>query len=62
MGLIPQHLPANPLDDSACMVTTKTHHARKTVDGITIEFVPTSLYAYVLGKNLLQKLGQAKST
>ena len=56
------HLPGNPLDDSACMVTTKTHHARKTVDGITIEFVPTSLYAYVLGKNLLQKLRQAKST
>jgi predicted AAA+ superfamily ATPase len=56
------HLPKNPLDDSACMVTTKTHHARKTVDDITIEFVPTSLYAYVLGKNLLQKLGQAKST
>lgn len=56
------HLPKNPLDDSACMVTTKTHHARKTVDDVTIEFVPTSLYAYALGKNLLQKIGHAKST
>ncbi len=34
------HLPGNPLDASACMVTTKTIHEWKTVDGIQIEFVP----------------------
>ncbi len=50
-------LPVNPLDDSACMVTTKTISAVKTVDGVTIEFVPTSLYAYDLGRNLLRNLG-----
>ncbi len=33
-------------------VTTRTAHAFKTMDGLDIEFVPTSLYAYVLGKNL----------
>ena len=54
-------IPVNPLDDSACMVTTKTIHATRAVDGVTIEFVPTSLYAYVLGKNLLQKLGKVKT-
>lgn len=43
-------LPENPLEGSAVMVTTKTFHAWKTVDGVTIEFVPTSLYAYVLGQ------------
>jgi uncharacterized protein len=54
-------LPNNPLDHDAAMVTTKTIHTSKTVDGILIEFVPTSLYAYVLGKNLPQKLRQAKT-
>ena len=53
-------IPGNPPDDCASMVTTKTLHQWKTVDGVTIEFVPTSLYAYVLGKNLLQRLGNGK--
>jgi predicted AAA+ superfamily ATPase len=46
-------LPVNPRDTNACMVTTKSIQLVKTVDGVTIGFVPTSLYAYVLGKNLL---------
>lgn len=49
----PEDLPGN----SAVTVTTKTFHAWKTVDGVTIGFVPTSLYAYLLGKNLPKKPG-----
>lgn len=40
----------------AAIVTTRTVHELKTVDGLEIEFVPTALYAYVLGRNLLRKL------
>jgi predicted AAA+ superfamily ATPase len=47
-------LPVNPRDEGACMVTTKSIHLVKTVDDVAIEFVPTSLYAYVLGKTMLK--------
>ena len=53
-------LPGHPPDEVACMVTTRTLHERKTVDGIQIELVPTSLYAYILGRNLLQKMGERR--
>jgi hypothetical protein len=49
------HHRSDPHNDSPVMVTTKTFHAWKTVDGITIGFVPPSLYAYVLGKDLSQR-------
>ena len=40
----------------AVLVTTKTIHQLKTIDDVPVAFVPTSLYAFVLGKNLLQRL------
>ncbi|CAN5458568.1 hypothetical protein BH23VER1_BH23VER1_19570 [soil metagenome] len=48
-------LPVNP-GEPAATVTTRTGHETKSVNGLEIQFVPTSLYAYVLGKNLLRKL------
>ncbi|MES2997373.1 MAG: ATP-binding protein [Verrucomicrobiota bacterium] len=38
------------------LITTKTVTDSKVVDGIKIDYIPTSLYAYQLGKNLLQKM------
>ncbi len=35
------------------LVTSRTREGVKTVDGITLEFVPTSVYCYVVGANLL---------
>ena len=43
----------------AAMVTTKTVHELRTFDDVSVAFVPTSLYAYVLGKNLLARLHAA---
>jgi len=40
----------------AVLVTTKTIHQLKTIDDVPVAFVPTSLYVFVLGKNLLQRL------
>jgi hypothetical protein len=45
----------------AAMVTTKTVHERRVIEDVPVEFVPTSLYAYVLGKNLLSRLHDAEN-
>ena len=44
------------------MVTTKTVHELRVIEDVPVAFVPTSLYAYVLGKNLLSRLHNAKKT
>ncbi len=35
-------------------VTTKTISARQTIDGVNVDFVPTSLYCYIVGYNLVK--------
>ncbi len=38
---------------STCLVTTKSESARKKCDGVAVEFLPASLYCYILGNNIL---------
>jgi predicted AAA+ superfamily ATPase len=45
----------------AAMVTTKSVHEQRVVEDVSVAFVPTSLYAYVLGKNLLTRLHDAEN-
>lgn len=52
------HLTTFPNADGSPLITTKTVHERKVFQGIMLEFVPTSLYASILGKNLLEKMRQ----
>src|SRR5690606_34569366 len=44
----------------AVMITTKTVHELRAIEDVPVAFVPTSLYAYVLGKNLLSRLHGAE--
>jgi uncharacterized protein len=36
------------------LVTTKTEQGMQTIDGQTVEFCPSSLHCYIVGKNLLR--------
>lgn len=51
-GLI-YFLMTNSLDKGA-LVTTRTKSASFPVKGVPVEFIPSSLQAYILGKNILQ--------
>lgn len=44
----------NHISDSKILVTTKTIAATKEYRGITFEFIPSSVYAYTLGANILR--------
>jgi len=46
----------SPRRRHAAMITTKTVHELRIIEDVSLAFVPTSLYAYVLGKNLLARL------
>ena len=37
------------------VVTTRTRSGLKTVNGISLEFVPTSIHCYTIGRNVLQR-------
>lgn len=37
------------------VVTTRTRSGLKTVNGIALEFVPTSIHCYTIGRNVLQR-------
>lgn len=39
---------------SRAMVTSKTQHGTKTVESVALDFLPASLYCYMLGYNLVQ--------
>jgi len=39
---------------SRAMVTSKTHQGVRTVDSVSLDFLPASLYCYMLGYNLVQ--------
>ncbi len=45
---------ANDISGHRVLITTKTITAEKEYRGITFEFVPSSLYAYKLGANILR--------
>lgn len=38
------------------VVTTRTRFATKTIEGVTIRFIPTALYCYTVGLNLIKSL------
>ncbi len=52
-------LVGSKINRHAVLVTTKTVHESKMLEETPFAFVPTSLYAYVLGKNLLGRLPEA---
>lgn len=54
-------LQPGPAENSAVLVTSKTIQASREFNGIQVDFVPTSLYAFVLGKNLLHKIRGKKA-
>ncbi len=39
---------------SEAMVTTISQHAQKQQEGVTLQFIPASLYCYLLGYNLIE--------
>lgn len=44
----------NKLEGGAALVTTRTRRETRTIDGIRIDFEPTSEYCYTVGRNLIQ--------
>lgn len=52
---------ANPAVKQPVLVTTRTVRCRKTVANVDFQFLPSSLYAYVLGTNLLRSLEPKQS-
>lgn len=46
----------NPLSRPP-LITTRTQRGSKTVDGIELQFVPTSVHCYTIGRNVLSRMG-----
>lgn len=42
------------------VVTTRTIQAEKDVDGIPVEFIPASVYCYLVGQNRIQSQAARK--
>lgn len=57
IAFVQEHeLEMNDCGEGATLITTKTIHEWKKTQGVQLKLVPTSLYAYLLGKNLLKNL------
>ncbi|WP_367346291.1 ATP-binding protein [Stenotrophomonas bentonitica] len=44
----------NPTLEQPCLVTTRTRSGTRDFEGVTFQFVPSAVYAYALGTNILQ--------